>query len=253
MCGVGASIYYRFRKIGMKWNRHIRKKGGVVIIGDSFGIGKEFARLVLADKCPLVLVDHPESKLIEAKHELQTEFTKGHIYLISEDLSQNGVGASIYDAVLLYQLLSTPPFQVDLLINVLEFQSPRLVDPWQDGLEPNYNLGGLLNVVDLFYQDMMTQGEGEIINVLVKPIDQDQMLDMVFEDTRIILNDQIRENRPDEIVRQHTLSYTPKVLSMHSASRPQRMAHDHQPKPYSPSEAAGFGFKAIGRKRRRMR
>lgn len=189
----------------MKREIMLPKTQGALIVGDTKGVGREFARQILAENSPLILADREGEHMRSVKQELEAEYQQANMHLIVEDISHPDAGATIYDASLLYQLLANPPFQINLLINVLAFRSSQNVDPWSEGIEPSYHLGSLLTLIQLLHEDMIQVDQGEILNVLVEPHENDPFLQEVFHRTQSILEEYEQDFNISKTIKMRTL------------------------------------------------
>lgn len=130
-----------------------------LITGASAGIGYEFARLLAADKFPLVLVARNEARLQQVARELESAYqipTK----VIPSDLSRKESAAQIFDAL--------KPVNVSVLINNAGFgyRGDFLQTDLQRSIDMlNVNMNAVVQLTWLFAQPMRQRRSGRILNV----------------------------------------------------------------------------------------
>jgi short-subunit dehydrogenase len=132
-----------------------------LITGASGGIGLELARIHASKGDDLVLVARSGDKLGLIKNELEQEF-KIKVYYIIKDLSVKGSAVEVYDE------LRRQNISIDYLINNAGFGDFGFFaeSDWtkQENMI-NLNITTLSHLTRLILPDMITRGEGRILNV----------------------------------------------------------------------------------------
>ena len=132
-----------------------------LITGASGGIGLELARLHASKGDNLVLVARSREKLAEVKTELESKF-KVSIYNIVKDLSVKDAAKEVFYEVKKQNII------IDYLINNAGFGDFGLFakSNWekQEGMI-NLNITALTQLTWLFLPEMISRGEGKILNV----------------------------------------------------------------------------------------
>lgn len=132
-----------------------------LITGASGGIGLEFARLHASKGDNIVLVARSREKLAEVKTELESKF-KVSIYNIVKDLSIKDAAKEVFDEIKKQNII------IDYLINNAGFGDFGLFakSNWekQQGMI-NLNITALTQLTWLFLPEMISRGEGKILNV----------------------------------------------------------------------------------------
>jgi short-subunit dehydrogenase len=132
-----------------------------LITGASGGIGLELARIHASKGDDLVLVARSGDKLGLIKNELEQEF-KIKVYYIIKDLSVKGSAVEVYDE------LRRQNISIDYLINNAGFGDFGFFaeSDWtkQENMI-NLNITTLAHLTRLILPDMITRGEGRILNV----------------------------------------------------------------------------------------
>jgi short-subunit dehydrogenase len=138
-----------------------KKTQTILITGASSGIGREFARLLAAEKHSLVLVARNLLKL----EELQLELRGAHgieIHLLSADLSQPGAAQQVFD------FTQNVGLEVDVLIN--NAGVGMYGEHLDLGLEEvnamlRLNIEALTDLAHLYGTEMRRRRSGRILNV----------------------------------------------------------------------------------------
>lgn len=132
-----------------------------LITGASGGIGLELARLHASKGNNLILVARSREKLAEVKTELESKFIVS-IYNIVKDLSVKDAAKEVFYEVKKQNIV------IDYLINNAGFGDFGLFakSNWekQEGMI-NLNITALTQLTWLFLPEMITRGEGKILNV----------------------------------------------------------------------------------------
>jgi short-subunit dehydrogenase len=132
-----------------------------LITGASGGIGLEFARINASKGDNLVLVARSREKLAEVKTEFESKF-KISIYNIVKDLSVKDAAKEVFDEVKKQNIL------IDYLINNAGFGDFGLFakSNWEKQVGMiNLNITALTQLTWLFLPEMISRGEGKIMNV----------------------------------------------------------------------------------------
>jgi len=133
----------------------------VLITGASSGIGREFARLLAAEKHSLVLVARSAARLGELEEELRSEHGV-EVHTLSKDLSQAGAAHGVLD------FTRRAGLSIDILINNAGVglygdhvdQSLQRVDEML-----RLNIDALSDLCLLYGGEMRRRGAGRILNV----------------------------------------------------------------------------------------
>jgi short-subunit dehydrogenase len=132
-----------------------------LITGASSGIGAAFAEILAQKGMNLVLVSRSAPKLeafatqLQQKYQIQAE-------AIAADLSQENIASSIY------QITQKRKIQIDMLINNAGFSTNgnfASIASEKDHQQVMLNVIALVDLTHAFLPDMLTKGEGIIINL----------------------------------------------------------------------------------------
>lgn len=127
-----------------------------LITGASSGIGKEFARILAARGCDLIIAARSTGKLSDLKNELQ----QVNVRVITVDLSHEQEAFDLYE-----QLRSEP---IDIVINNAGFGAYGAFEnvPLERELEMIHtNVCAVHILTKLFLKDMLARNSGTILNV----------------------------------------------------------------------------------------
>ncbi|MEI6729256.1 MAG: SDR family oxidoreductase [bacterium] len=133
----------------------------VLITGASTGIGYELAKVAAKDGFNLIIIARNQSKLEEAKTEIEKEFSV-KVQVITADLSDPQSSKNIFDIVEKNQ------WQVDVLINNAGFANNGRFDQidWQkEANQIQVNVATLVEMCHLFIPKMIQNKTGKILNV----------------------------------------------------------------------------------------
>lgn len=132
-----------------------------LITGASGGIGLELARIHASKGDNLVLVARRGASLAKVKSELESKFNIS-VYNIVKDLSVKDAAKEVYDEV------TNQNFLIERLVNNAGFGDFGLFADcgWhkQESMI-NLNITALIQLTWLFLPDMISRGEGKILNV----------------------------------------------------------------------------------------
>ena len=230
----------------------IRQGKSTLIIGGMKGIGYEFARLAAPDAQSLILVDESESQMQRIRKEILASHSV-ELHIGEHNLDSPAAAEQIYTDSLLFNHLSDRPQVVDLVINVLEFQSdPATLDRlWEEDVTAShYNFATLMEVSQFFFHDMVQRGRGEILNVLAKPGSMSSEVEDMFFHTQALLlefSQMMNERSPFEHVGIHTLCTSESSFVIQAKVMPENMAHDLTPPTCSAQDIAGYGYQVLHR------
>jgi len=132
-----------------------------LITGASAGIGLEFARIHASKGDNLVLIARRGAMLADVKSELESKFNIS-VYNIVKDLSVKGAAKEVYDEV------KKQDIKIDYLINNAGFGDFGLFagSKWEKQEDMiNLNITALAHLTWLFLPEMISRGEGKILNV----------------------------------------------------------------------------------------
>ena len=132
-----------------------------LITGASSGIGLEFARLFARHGHNLVLVARDQARLNEIARELETK-DKIAVKIIAKDLSNQSAPAEIH------QQLCSESVTIDVLVNCAGFGTSGLFSDTDLASQLNMiqvNVAAVTHLTHLFLKDMLSRGEGKILNV----------------------------------------------------------------------------------------
>jgi len=132
-----------------------------LVTGASSGLGADFARILAARRCNLILVARREDRLQALKQEI-LQASPVEVRVIASDLGIANAAQDLYDRV------AAEGINVDLLINNAGFGQfgPFLDTDWQRDLSMLQLL--IVNVVHLtklFVRDMVKRGFGRVLQV----------------------------------------------------------------------------------------
>ncbi len=133
----------------------------VLITGASGGIGYEFAHIFAEHKYNLVLVARNESRLLEIKEEISTKYGV-NVNIFAKDLSVISGIDEIYNS------LNNENISINVLINNAgfgEFGFFKDIDWTKEQQMINLNILALTYLTKLFMKDMISAGEGKILNL----------------------------------------------------------------------------------------
>ncbi|TFE03821.1 SDR family NAD(P)-dependent oxidoreductase [Jeotgalibacillus salarius] len=133
----------------------------VLITGASGGIGKEFAKLFAENGHNLILTARSEDKLQALAAELADKYTV-QVQVFKSDLSQSGAAQKLYDDV------KAQGLTVDTLINnagVGLFGEFHNTDLQKEQEMIQLNITSLTELTKLFGKEMVSAGQGRILNV----------------------------------------------------------------------------------------
>lgn len=136
-------------------------KKTALITGGSKGIGLELAKLHAKNGDDLILVARSEKKLEQIKKDLEESYNI-KVYIIIRDLSV------ISSTTKLYEEIKEKKLNVDYLINNAGFGNFGEFSEtnWQKEIGMiNLNITALTHLTKLFLKDMLSKGNGKIMNV----------------------------------------------------------------------------------------
>ena len=138
----------------------------VLITGASSGIGFELSKIFARNNYNLVIVARRKDKLeFLRKYILSHINDKVKIYVISLDLSKNGV------AERLYKIIKDKKIFIDILVNNAgigiygEFIKYSSEDIIKNDEMISLNINTLVNLTNFFLKDMIANSRGKILNV----------------------------------------------------------------------------------------
>lgn len=129
-----------------------------LVTGAASGLGKEFAALLAADSCDLILVDINEDGLKETMQQLEEEF-KISIEVRVKDLGKPGAAEALY--------ASLNGSAIDVLINNAGFGLYGFFADTDWEIEDSMihlHVLNLTHLTKLVLKDMIGQGKGQILN-----------------------------------------------------------------------------------------
>lgn len=132
-----------------------------LVTGASSGLGADFARLLAARGCNIVLVARREDRLRALMQEL-TAASRVDVRVLVSDLSVANAAQDLYDRV------RAEGINVDLLINNAGFGQfgPFLDSTWDRDLAMlHLDVVNLVHLTKLFVRDMLTRGFGHVLQV----------------------------------------------------------------------------------------
>lgn len=132
-----------------------------LVTGASSGLGADFARLLAARGCNIVLVARREDRLRALAQELIAA-SRVDVRILRSDLSVANAAQDLYDRV------RAEGINVDLLINNAGFGQfgPFLDSEWDRDLAMlHLDVVNLVHLTKLFVRDMLTRGYGRVLQV----------------------------------------------------------------------------------------
>jgi len=226
--------------------------GQTMIIGEMTELGLAFSRLAAADHSRLLLVGNDRERLSQSKQQLAQAGLK-EVYHVVEDLSAHRADLRIYEAWLLHSLLQEPPQPLDLVINILSFQTWAMAeaDPWEEiGPEPAYHLNNLMGINRLMAEEMAKQGRGHILNVLSRTEPGGGPLQEMFIQTQALLLDfayHLNQQLAHTPVAVSTLSVSGRSFTLQGEALPAHLAPNLMPAKASPQAIADYGYQMVRR------
>lgn len=223
-----------------------------MIIGEMTELSLAFSRLAAADHSSLLLVGSDRERLWQSKQQLaQSGIQK--VYHVVEDLSAPQADLQVYESWLLHSLLQESPQPLDLLINVLSFQTWAWAeaDPWEEiGPEPTYHLNNLLGINRLMAEEMAQQGQGHILNVLSRADPGTGPWQEMFVQTQALLLDfacHLNQQLARTPVAVSTLSVSGRSFVLQGDALPSSLALPLLPAQASLQAIANYGYQMVRR------
>ena len=185
-----------------------------LIVSKNSDITEEFARMAANDGKHLILVDADENKLVSARKRLTSNYPNLQVKTINEQLSGIGSAENITDSARFFQLLSPDPVSLDLVINIIEFDTIDLDDEkvWEDeGNSSKLDIFTLMELNEKFARIMKQQGKGEILNVLTGNPQMSDLVREMYRETENLMMDfsqKLNESVQGSGISVHALSYS---------------------------------------------
>jgi len=184
-----------------------------LIIGAFDGIGLDFAKMAAVSGKHLILVDSAEDSLNQSKAALFADFPDLSINSIVEDLSGFDTADSIFEAILFSKAFADSIARVEMLINIWEFKHPVLDPEFLDEgqLGKYLDLLSIEELNKLFATEMLKQGNGKILNVLIGPQHMPEESATFYKDSERLLmtfSQKLNSQLQARGVSVHALSYS---------------------------------------------
>ena len=185
-----------------------------LIVSKNSEITEEFARMAANDGKHLILVDSDEEKLVSTQKKLLTNYPDLHVRTINEQLSGSDSAENITDSTRFFQLLSPDPISLDLVINILEFETIELDDEkvWDDDYTSGkLDIFTLMELNEKFAKMMKEQGKGEILNVLTGSPQMSELVKEMYRGTENLMMDfssKLNDSYQNSGISVHALSYS---------------------------------------------